>query len=58
MIPPKCSDIFHFDWEMLCREYVLIFLEIARSLVFKEKSERVSQDTVGSDLLQGKSERM
>ena len=37
---------------------VLIILETTRSLVFEEKSERVSQDTVGSDLFQGKSERM
>ena len=37
---------------------VLIFLETTRSLVFEEKSERVSQDTVGSDLFQGKPERI
>ena len=59
MIPPKRSDIFPFDWGVLRRSRrVLIFLATTRSLVFEEKSERVSQDTVGSDLSQGKSERM
>ena len=59
MIPPKRSDIFPPDWDMLRRSrWVLIFLETTRSLVFEEKSERVSQDTVGSDLFQGKSERI
>ena len=43
MIPPKRSDIFPPDWEMLRRSRrVLIFLETTRSLVFEEKSERVS----------------
>ena len=51
MIPPKRSDIFPPDWEMLRRSRsVLIFVETTRSLVFEEKSERVSQDTFGSDL--------
>ena len=59
MIPPKRSDIFPPDWEMLRRsKRVLLFLETTRSLVFEEKSERVSQDTVGADLFQGKSERI
>ena len=61
MIPPtKRSDIFPPDWEMLRRSRrVLIFLETTRSLVFEEKSERViSQDTVRTDLFQGKSERI
>ena len=59
MIPPKRSDIFPRDWEMLRRSRrVLIFLETTRSLVFEEKSECVSQDTVGSDLFKGKSERI
>ena len=59
MIPPKRSDIFPPDWEMLRRsKRVLIFLETTRSFVFEEKEERVSQDTVGSDFFQGKSERI
>ena len=59
MIPPKRSDISPPDWEMLRRSRrVLIFLETTHSLVLEEKSERVSQDTVGSDLFQGKSERI
>ena len=59
MIPPKRSGIFPPDWEMLRKSRrVLIFLETNRNLVFEEQSERVSQDTVGSDLFQGKSERM
>ena len=59
MIPPKRSDIFPPDWEMLRRSrHVLIFLETTRSLVFEEKSKRGSQDTVGSNLFQGKSERI
>ena len=59
MIPPKRSDIFPPDWEMLRRSRrVLIFLETTRSLVFEEKSEHVSQDSVGSDLFQGKYERI
>ena len=59
MIPPKRSDIFPPDWEMLRRSrHVLLFLETTRSLVFEEKSERVSQDTVGSDLFQRKYERI
>ena len=59
MIPPKRSDIFPPDWEMLTRSRrVLVFLESTRSLVFEKKTERVSQDTVGSDLFQGKSERI
>ena len=59
MIPPKRPDIFPPDWEMLRRSRrVLIFLETTRSLVFEEKSERVSQGIVGSDLFQGKSERI
>ena len=60
MIPPKRSDIFPPDWEMLRRSRrVLIFLETTRiSLVFVEKSERVSQDIVGLDLFEGKSERI
>ena len=59
MIPPKRSDISSPDWEMLRRSRcVLIFFETTRSLVFEEKTERVSQDTVGSDLFQGKSERI
>ena len=60
MIPfNKRFDIFPPDWGILRRSRrVLIFLE-TRSLVFEEKSERVvSQDTVGSDLFQGKSERI
>ena len=59
MIPPKRFDIFPPDWGMLRRSrHVLIFLETTRSLVFEEKSERVSQDTVGLDLFQGKYERI
>ena len=59
MIPPKRFNIFPPDWEMLKRSRrVQIFLETTRSLVFEEKSKRVSQDTVGSDLFQGKSERI
>ena len=61
MIPPtKRFDIFPSDWGVLRRSRrVLLFLETTRSLVFEEKSERVvSQDTVGSDLFQGKSERI
>ena len=58
MIPPKRFDIFPPDWGMLTRSRcVLVVLETTRSLVFEEKSERVSQDTVGSDLFQGNSER-
>ena len=59
MISPKRSDNFPPDWEMLRRSRrVLVFLVTTRSLVFEAKSERVSQDTVGSDLFQGKSERI
>ena len=59
MIPPKRFDIFPPDWVMLKRSRrVLIFLETTRSLVFEKKSERVPQDTVESDLFQGKSERI
>ena len=59
MISPKRSDIFSPDWGMLRRSRcVPIFLETTRSLVFEELSERFSQDTVGSDLFQGKSERI
>ena len=59
MIPPKRSDISPPDWEMLRRfRRVLIFLETTRSLMFEEKSECVSQVTVGSDLFQGKSKRI
>ena len=59
MILPKSSYISPPDWEMLRRSRrVLIFLETTRSPVFEEKSERVSQDTVESDLFQGKSERI
>ena len=59
MIPPKRFDIFPADWGVLRRSRrVLVILETTRSLVFEEKSERVSQDTVGSDLFQGKSGRM
>ena len=50
MIPPKRFDIFHPapDRGMLRRSRrVPIFLETTRSLVFEEKSERVSQNTVG-----------
>ena len=42
-IPPKCFDTFPPDWGMLRRSTrVQNFLETARSLVFEEKSERVS----------------
>ena len=59
MIPPKRFDIFPPDWGMLRRSRrIQIFLETTRSLVFEEKSEPVSQDTVGSDLFHGKSERI
>ena len=59
MVPPKRFNMFPPDWVMLRRsKRVQIFLETTRSLVFEEKSERVSQDTVGSDLFQGKSERI
>ena len=59
MIPSKRSDIFPPDWEMLRRSRrVLIFIETTRRLVFEERSKRVSQGTVGSDLFQGKSERI
>ena len=60
MIPPyKRFDIFPPDWGMLRRSRrVQMFLETTRSLVFEEKSKRVSQDIVGSDLFQGKSERI
>ena len=59
MIPPKRFDIFPPDRGMLRRSRrVPIFLETTRSLVFEEKSVRVSQNTVGSDLFQGKSERI
>ena len=59
MIPPKRFDISPPDWGTLRRSRrVQIFLEATRSLVFEEKSERVSQDTVESDLFQGKSERI
>ena len=59
MIPPKGCDIFPSAWGMFRRSRrVLIFLETTRSLVSEEKSERVSQDTVGSDLFQGKFERI
>ena len=59
MIPLKRSDISPPDWGMLRRSRRdLIFLETTRSLMFEEKSERVSQDTVGSYLFQGKSERI
>ena len=59
MIPSKRFDIFPSDWGMLRRSRrVLIFLETTRNLVFEEKSERFSQRTVGSDLFQGKSERI
>ena len=58
MVPPKRFDIFPPDWGMLTRSRcVLVVLGTTRSLVFEEKSERVSQDTVGSDLFQGNSER-
>ena len=55
MIPPnKCFEIFPPDWGILRRSRrVLIFLETL-SLVFEEKSERV----VGTDLFEGKSERI
>ena len=59
MIPPKRFDIFPPDWGMLrSSRRVQSFLETTRSLVFEEKSDRVSQDIVRSDLLQGKSERI
>ena len=59
MIQPKRFDIFPPDWGMLRRSRrVLFFLETTRSLVFDENSECVSQDTVGSDLFQEKSERI
>ena len=59
MIPPKRFDVFPPDWGMLRRSRrVQIFLETTRSLVFEEKSKRVSQDIVESDLFQGKSERI
>ena len=49
IIPPKRFDIFPSDWGMLRRSRrVLIILETTRSLVFEEKTERVSQDTVMS----------
>ena len=58
MLPPKRPDIFPPDWEMLrMSRRDLTSLETTRSLVFEEKSKRVSQDTVGSDLFEGKSER-
>ena len=54
MIQPKRFDISPPDWGMLRRSRcVQIFLETTRSLVSEEKSERVSQGTVGSDLFQG-----
>ena len=59
MIPPKRFDIFLPDWGMLKRSRrIQFFLEMTRSLVVEEKSERVSQDTVGSDLFGGTSERI
>ena len=59
MIPSKRFDIFPPDWGMLrMSRHVQIFLETTRSLVFEEKSERVSQDTVESDMFHGKSERI